>query len=134
MLVDTSILIPIFRDASGRRRDRFRKFLRGRDFVLTRFTQLELLRGCASETQWQDLSDYLDVQEFAEAATQTWSEAARIHFELRRKGTSITSIYDCCIAEIAMRNRLTILHNDRDFELIRKVRPLRLHRLDIQSV
>lgn len=133
MLVDTSILIPIFRDTSGRRRERFRKFLKGRDYLLTRFTQLELLRGCSDEDQWQELSDYLAVQDFAETEPGTWAEAARIHFDMRRKGKSVSSIYDCCIAEIALRNRLTVVHNDRDFEAIRAVRPLRLYRLDIQT-
>jgi hypothetical protein len=133
MLVDTSILIPIFRDKSGSRRDRFRRFLRGRTYVLTRFTQLELLQGCSSEAQWESLNDYLNVQDFAEMLPDTWSEAGRIYFELKRKGLTVGSINDCCIAQIAIENRLTIVHNDKDFETIDKVRPMRLSRFDIQA-
>lgn len=133
MLVDTSVLVPIFRDKSGKRRQRFRDFLDGADYQLTRFTQLELLRGCSSEPQWATFNDYLLVQDYLEAGTTTWASAARIQFELKRRGLSVASVYDCCIAQIAIENRLTLIHNDRDYETIAKVRPLRATRFDIQT-
>ncbi len=133
MLIDTSILIPIFRDKSGSRRDRFRRFLRGRPFVLSRFTQLELLQGCSSEPQWENLNDYLDAQDYIEMAPENWADAARIHFDLKRKGLTVRSIIDCCIAQIAIDRRVTLVHNDNDFEVIERVRKIRLHRLDIQA-
>jgi len=131
MLIDTSVLVPVFRDRSGERRDRLRRFLRGADFVLSRFTQIELLQGCASEPQWQLLSGYLEVQDYAEMTGDGWSEAARTHFELRRSGLTVRSILDCCIAQIAVQNKLTLVHNDRDFEAIARIRPIRLRRLDL---
>ena len=132
MLIDTSILVPIFRDRSGRRRDRFRKFLGGADYMLSRFTQIELLQGCASEPQWQVLNHYLGGQNYAELGAEGWAEAARIHFDLRRMGLSVRSILDCCIAQVALDARLTLVHNDADFEAIGKVRELRTRRLDLQ--
>jgi predicted nucleic acid-binding protein len=134
MLVDTSILIPIFRDKSGSRRDRFRRFLRGRDFSISRFTQLELLQGCRSEEQWETFNDYLEVQNYLEMSPETWSDAARIYFELKRKGLTVRSILDCCIAQIAIDRRVPLVHNDNDFEAIAQVRKIRLHRIDIQAV
>lgn len=133
MLIDTSILVPIFRDVSGVRRQRFRKFMKGRDFLLTRFTQLELLRGCSSEPQWTELNDYLEGQDYVECAEGMWAAAARIHYDLRRRGLTVQSIYDCCIAQLAIENRLTLVHNDKDFETIAKVRLIRTSRLDIQT-
>jgi hypothetical protein len=133
MLVDTSIFVSMFRDKSGRRRQRFRNFIRGRDYALTRFTQLELLRGCGSEEQWEDLYDFLDAQDYAEADKTTWSDAARINFDLRRNGLTVGSILDCCIAQLALQHKMLLVHNDGDFELIARVRPLRERRLDIQA-
>jgi predicted nucleic acid-binding protein len=133
MLIDTSILIPIFRDKSGQRRERFSKFLRGREFVLTRFTQIELLQGCKSEEQWDVFADYLELQDYVELTPDTWSAAARIHFELARKGKTVRSIHDCCIAQLAIENRIRLVHNDNDFEVIADVRKIKLHRLDIQA-
>jgi len=37
----------------------------------------------------------------------------------------VRSAADCLIAQIALENDLALLHNDRDFEAIRKVRPLK---------
>lgn len=132
MLIDSSIIIPVFRDNSGTRRSRFRQFLRGRDFSLTRFTQLELLQGCQSVEQWDAYSDYLDDQTFVEASPSTWSLAALIRFELKCRGITIRNAIDCCIAQIAIEERLLLVHNDRDFDRIAEIRPLRLRRLDIQ--
>jgi hypothetical protein len=133
ILIDTSILVPVLRDKSGAARDRLRRFLQGRDFVLTRFTQIELLQGAVSENQWDRLATYLEVQSYADARSDTWESAARIYFELGRKGMKVASILDCCIAQVAIEGKLTLVHNDRDFERIAKVRPLRSSRFDIQA-
>jgi predicted nucleic acid-binding protein len=133
MLIDTSIFVPVFRDKSGRRRERFRRLVRGVDFSLTRFTQLELLRGCGSEAQWEALFYYLDGQKYVEAVPTTWSDAARINVDLRRRGLTVGSILDCCIAQLAIEHRTVLIHNDRDFEVIAKVRPLQQRRFDIQA-
>ena len=134
MLVDTSILIPIFRDKSGRRSERFRRFLRGRDFVLSRLTQLEVLQGCKSEPQWETLNDYFASQDYLEMTPEIWSDAARIYFDLERSGKRVGSVLDCCIAQIAIENRVPLIHNDRDFDIIGQFRKIRLHRLDIQAM
>ena len=133
MLIDTSILVPVFRDKSWQRRKRFVQLVRGRDYMLTRFTQLELLRGCSSEPQWELLSHYLEAQSYAEAAASTWADAARLNFELKRRSKTMTSILDCCIAQIALDHRLTLVHNDRDFEVIAGVCELKQRRVDIQA-
>jgi predicted nucleic acid-binding protein len=133
MLIDTSILIPIFRDKSGSRRDRFRRFLRGRSYFLSRFTQLEILQGCSSEAQWETLNDYLEVQDYIEMSTASWSDAARIYFDLKRRGLTVRSINDCCIAQLAIDQNVPLIHNDNDFEVIAQIRKLRQQRLDIQA-
>ncbi len=133
MLIDTSILVPVFRDKSGERRKRFVQFVRGRDYVLTRFTQLELLRGCSSQPQWELLSHYLEAQEYAEAVATTWSDAARLSLELKLRGKNVASILDCCIAQLAIHHGLTLVHNDRDFETIAGICELKQRRFDIQA-
>ena len=42
----------------------------------------------------------------------------------RRSGLTIRSSVDCLIAACALRHGLTVLHHDRDFELLRQVAPL----------
>jgi predicted nucleic acid-binding protein len=63
--------------------------------------------------------------------TQSWNGAARIYFDLRRTGRTIRKIIDCCIAQIPIEHDLTLLHNDRDFETIATVRPLKHLRVQL---
>ena len=95
--------------------------------VLTRFNQLELLQGARDEKEWTVLSDYLEHQDYLEAEIDTWQNAARIYFELRRHGHTIRSPIDCCIAELALENDALLVHRDRDFVAIAGIRPVREH-------
>ena len=88
--------------------------------------QLELLQGAKDEREWGLLDEYLSAQYYLEATENTWRDAARIYFELRRKGLTISSPMDCCIAQVAMDGDALLLHRDRDFEKIGRIRPLKL--------
>jgi predicted nucleic acid-binding protein len=54
----------------------------------------------------------------------SWQAAARIYYDLRRRGLTVRSPIDCCIAQAALENDLLLIHNDRDFETIAQVRSL----------
>jgi predicted nucleic acid-binding protein len=124
ILVDTSIWVSLLRDKGGEVVAAFRQRVGSGVYVLTRFNQLELLQGAKDLREWRFLEDYLDSQLYLDASTRTWPEAARIYFDLRRKGFTINSPVDCCIAQIAIENGALLLHCDRDFELIAEVREL----------
>jgi predicted nucleic acid-binding protein len=124
ILVDTSVWVCVLRDKSGAVTTAFRNQVGGELVVLSRFNQLELLQGAKNPREWQLLDDYLATQVYIEAAADTWREAARIYFDLRRKGVGISSPVDCCIAQLAMENDARLLHRDRDFERIATVRHL----------
>ena len=127
VLVDTSVWIDVFRDSAGRVRDELKRVTGDDDTVLTRFSQLELLQGARGENEWSVLSGYLEHQDYLEAGADTWRNAARIYFELRRRGHTVRSPIDCCIAELARRHDALLIHRDRDFVTIAEVRPLRQH-------
>ena len=126
ILVDTSVWIDVLRDRQGRARGVFQAFMGDEPYVLCRFTQLELLQGAKDGLEWGLLDEYLSAQYYLEATENTWRDAARIYFELRRKGLTISSPMDCCIAQIAMDGDALLLHRDRDFEKIGRIRPLKL--------
>ena len=132
IIVDTSVWIEIFRDTAGNEVKAFRDRIGSEDCVLSRFNQLELLQGAKDEKEWELLSDYLSTQYYLEADYNTWQAAARIYFELRRKGVTINSPVDCCIAQIAMEQGATLLHRDKDFEKISRIRPLRQERFKLR--
>jgi predicted nucleic acid-binding protein len=51
-------------------------------------------------------------------------DAVTLYRSGRRSGLTIRSSVDCLIAACALRNNLTVLHHDRDFELLKRVSPL----------
>ena len=89
ILVDTSVWVEVLRDKKGEVVHAFRGRVGAAICVLTRFTQLELLQGVRNEMEWKQLDDYLETQYYLEATENTWKEAARIFFELRRKGVTL---------------------------------------------
>ncbi|RLD97581.1 MAG: PIN domain nuclease [Aquificota bacterium] len=125
ILVDTSVWIDVLRDRKGKVVEAFRKIIGDDLYVLARFTQLELLQGAKDDYEWRKLEEYLETQIYLEATERTWVEAARIYYDLRRKGITVNSPIDCCIAQLAIENGVTLLHRDQDFEKIEKIRPLK---------
>lgn len=129
VLVDTSVWVDVFRDATGNERNGLKAVIDEDDVVLTRFNQPELLQGAREEREWNLLVSYLDNQEYLEARAETWRNAARIFFELRCRGRTIRSPTDCCIAQLALEHDALLVHRDRDFETIADVRALHQQRL-----
>ncbi len=128
ILVDTSVWVAVLRDNSGKISQTFHEKIGTDIYVLSRFTQLELLQGARDEQEWRRLDEYLATQYYLEAHDDTWKEAARTYFELRRKGVTLSSPIDCCIAQIAMETDALLLHQDHDFETIAGIRPLTAER------
>lgn len=125
VLVDTSVWVDVFRDPSGRVRNALSHLTAGEEVVLTRFNQLELLQGARDENEWALLVHYLEHQDYLETGSDTWRNAARIYFDLRRRGHTVRSPIDCCIAELAHQHDALLVHRDRDFAVISEIRPLR---------
>ncbi len=125
MLIDTTILVDVLRDASGVSAERLLTLLGEEEIVFSRFTELEVLMGARDDAEWDAHPALLSGEVIAGANTQSWSNSARIYFDLRRTGRTVRSIVDCCIAQMRIERDLTLLHNDRDFESIASVRPLK---------
>jgi hypothetical protein len=124
ILVDTSVWIEVLRDKTGSTVSAFRGRTGGEIVVFSRFIQLELLQGASNEHEWNRLDEYLATQYYLEAAANTWRNAARLYFDLRKSGITVRSPIDCCIACIAMEAQALLLHRDRDFEKIAGISPL----------
>jgi predicted nucleic acid-binding protein len=124
ILVDTSVWVEVLRDKTGRMVQALRERIGADIGVFSRFTQLELLQGAEDEGEWSRLDKYLATQYYLDATDETWPQAARIYFDLRRGGITINSPIDCCIAQLAIEAGALLLHQDGDFEKIAGIRPL----------
>ncbi len=132
ILVDTSVWVEVLRDKTGRMVKVFRERAGDEIIAFSRFTQLELLQRAKNEQEWQRLDTYLSTQYYLEATEDTWRDAARIYFELRKNGITINSPIDCCIAQLAIETQVLLLHRDKDFEKIARIRPLAAQRFKLK--
>ncbi|WP_333149890.1 MULTISPECIES: type II toxin-antitoxin system VapC family toxin [unclassified Microcoleus] len=123
-LIDTSVWSSVFRDRTGVVRQSLEAIINDESIFLNRFTQMELLQGCRDEREWTLLETYLQEQDYIESTPNTWVAAARIYYDLQRQGLTVRSSIDCCIAQLAIEHQLILVHNDRDFETIQRVRSL----------
>lgn len=123
-LIDTSVWISVFRDRTGVVRQSLEAIINDESIFLNRFTQMELLQGCRDEREWTLLETYLQEQDYIESTPNTWVAAARIYYDLQRQGLTVRSSIDCCIAQLAIEHQLILVHNDRDFETIQRVRSI----------
>ena len=128
ILVDTSVLIDFLR---GDDNPAVQKLLQVIDreipFGISPLIFLEVLQGAATEKDFRRLKEYLQSQAFYDLrdGRDSVAQAARMSFELRRKGTVIRSSVDFLIAQTAIDNDLYLLHNDSDFERIKPVSRLK---------
>lgn len=56
----------------------------------------------------------------------TWERASAIQRTCRARGETVRSMIDCLIAAVAIRESASLLHLDRDFDVIARHTPLRV--------
>ena len=125
-LVDTSVWIDYLRGRNNNADLFFQEILENDiPFGMTGLIYQEVLQGAKTVSDYKKLDEYLSSQHFFHPAdnVKSYQKAARIYFECRQKGITIRSTIDCLIAQIAIENRLVLLHADQDFVRIGNVMP-----------
>ena len=128
VLVDTSVLIDYLRGATNTAVERFQQVLdANRDFGISPLTYLEILQGTRTGKDYATVKSYLETHRFYGLLDEreSYAAAARIYFDCRKKGITINSTVDCLIAQTAIEHDLALLHNDADFDRMRRVAPLK---------
>lgn len=129
MLVDSSVWIEYLRATGSAAHHTLRGLIETEAPVaVTDAVILELLSGVRDEPGAARLQRFL--LRFDHLSTQApgdFEEAALISRSCRRAGETPRSRLDCLIAAVALRTDAAVLHRDRDFDLIARSFPLRLH-------
>jgi predicted nucleic acid-binding protein len=128
ILVDTSVLIDFFKGRDNPAVQKFARVIeRGIPFGISPAVFLEVLQGAATDRDFKRLRDYLGSQAFYDLKDRRESSAraARMSLELRREGMAVKGTIDFLIAQTAIDNDLYLLHNDSDFDRIKKVSSLK---------
>lgn len=128
ILVDTSVLIDYLKGAKNSGTSAFHSILEKKiPFGIHHLIYMEVLQGSLTENDFRMLKRYLDTQIFYDIKNgrESYAEAARMFFVLRRKGITVRSTLDCLIARVAIENDLFLLHNEEDFRRIQEHFPLK---------
>lgn len=128
-LVDTSVWIDVFHRPP--RVDL--ESTVGVEAVVTCLPVLqEVLQGFRDDRAFRVARDAMLAFPIVEAPLETaaFEEAADLFRLARRAGVTVRSSVDCLIAVCAVRNSLTVLHHDRDFDQLARVAPLRARNIE----
>jgi len=81
----------------------------------------EVLQEIKKDSELEELKEVFTVlNKLYEDPYQAATGAAEIYRNLRKKGITIRKGNDCLIAWFAIKNSLNIIHQDRDFDIIKK--------------
>ena len=119
ILLDTSVLINYFKGNETPKTRLLDAILhRGIAYGISPYTYQELLQGAKDEREFALLQAYLKTQRiyYLPQTVEVFEKAARIYFDLRRKGITLRGTIDILIALTAAHHQLSLLHDDRDFD------------------
>ncbi len=128
VLVDSSVWIEVFRKPSRVRLDQAVDF---DDIVTCLPVVQEVLQGFREEGAFLLAREAMHALPLADASMgrPVFDQAVDLYRAARRAGLTIRSGTDCLIAACALRARLELLHNDREYDLLARVSPLQVRRL-----
>ena len=123
ILIDTSVLIDYLKDVDN-------EYVKALDTIIEKelpygiceYVYLELLQGSKDQKGFEKLKEYLESLPFygLKLGKESFERAALINMKCRKNGIAIRSTIDLLIAEIAIENKLYLLHKDNDFTNIAK--------------
>lgn len=116
VLVDTSVWINAFKGVETKAS----VYLRNSDDTILAATCptiiQEVLQGIISDKDYNNVSSYFNKIVKLIAHEYDYShEAAQLYRGLRKRGITIRKPNDCLIAVYAIKNNISLLHDDKDF-------------------
>jgi len=130
VLVDTSVFINYLKNIENKKVIKFKELLDLKiPFGINPYIYQELLQGTKTEKDFNLLKKYLDTQNFYYLSNglKSYEEAAKIYFNCRKKGITISSTIDLLIARTCIENDIYLLHDDKDFDLISKMIKIKIY-------
>jgi predicted nucleic acid-binding protein len=98
-------------------------------FICDRILQ-EVLQGVRNDARAREINRQLAIFECLDTGGVELARAsAELYRGLRKKGVTVRGSVDVLIATLCIENRLSLLHNDRDFDVIAKHAALRVEKV-----
>jgi len=129
ILVDTSAWVEYLRRTESGADQTVEHLLESGELLATTETvMMEILAGARDERHAGELRRFLLSLDYRPlVGLADFEQAASIYRICRRGGDTVRSLADCLIAAVALREGLSILAYDRDFEAIARHTGIELH-------
>ena len=121
ILIDTSVIIDFLRGYQNSKVALYDRIeIDNIPFGISPYTYTELLMGARNQKEYDDIKRIYGTQLFffLPQTKEASESAAKIYYDLRRKGKTVRSFVDLLIAQTAICHDLYLLHNDRDFDTV----------------
>ena len=129
VLVDTSVWIDYFRGTDIAEARVLDKLLdEESDLCICGPILTEVLQGIRDDKQYARTKAMLNSLIYLPLKKARYVEAAALYRNCRRHGETVRSPIDCVIAACAIFSSVSLLHRDRDFEIIARRSSLRIYR------
>ena len=127
ILADTSAWVEFLRATGSDANLRLRALIEGDQLVTTDVVLMEVLAGARDDAHRDRLRALLARCEFVPiTGPRDYEDAADIYRACRQAGHTVRALTVCLIASVAMRAGLSVLHTDRDFDVIARLAPLEI--------
>jgi len=126
ILVDTSAWIEFLRNSGSPVCNAVDDLLDD-DLATCEVISMEILAGARDDTHLVGLRRLLARTRLLRITPADYDGAASLYRTCRLGGATPRSLVDCLIGSVALRTDAEILHADRDYTLLARQAPLRLH-------
>jgi predicted nucleic acid-binding protein len=128
ILVDTSIWIELFRATKTLNLE---AHIDLEEVVTCLPVVQEVLQGFDDQTAYNLAKEALFALPIVESplSEEVFELAIDLYRSARRAGFTVRCSIDCLIGACALRNSLSVLHHDRDFDALARVAPLEVRQL-----
>ncbi len=127
VLVDTTVWIDFFGDKPTSEVAELERLLNaGEDICTCGIILTEVLQGIRDDVAYRKTLSSFDDLLYLPMNREVFVMSAQLYRSLRRRGLTIRKPVDCMIASVAITHGAILLHNDRDFDPIKKYCSLRV--------
>ncbi|MDR2109246.1 MAG: PIN domain-containing protein [Coriobacteriales bacterium] len=119
-LIDTSVIIDILKGTVNAKTELYGRIVdNGISYGISVFTCFEVLQGIKEDKTFEEVKRALaTITHYHLKSSESYEAAATAYRRCRRSGVTPRSAVDLLIAQTALENKLILLHNDRDFDLM----------------
>jgi len=128
ILIDTSAWIEFLRDTGSAVCEEVDRLL-AEDIAICDAIRMEVLAGARDDAHLRQLRGLLARAIVLPTGAADYESAAALYRVCRSRGETVRKLVDCLIAAIAIREGVTVLHTDADFDALARHTALEVHAL-----